>query len=280
MIKQQEKKLHDVIIALFLLMLKYSNKINPLLALFNTDRNLIKSKISDIYAKYTINDEFKMTSTEIRSEVKKLEPILQQIGKDLALKENNVLTPLLYIVYHDTYYRTYYELSKGLKLDVVKLTNSIISKSINLKVEGKTIFDRNKNNKAKFINRTSNDIKIQLTKGASIDTINKSIDKNFNTGAFYSQRLVEDQVTRAFHQAQNLTYTNADIRQVIFTAVVDERTTDLCLSLDGTVFDINDAPEPPLHLYCRSTLLPISSNWDETTGNSGTYDTFMQENDI
>lgn len=275
-----QKDLHDKIIVLFLLMLKYSNKISPVLSLFKTDRNLIKSNICDIYSKYTTNDELKMTTTEIRVEIKKLEPVFKQIGKELALKENNVLTPLLYIVFHDTYYRTNYELSKGLKLDVKKLTNNIISQSVNLKVLGKTTFDRNKDNKAKFINKTNNDIEDQLTKGVSIDTMNKSIDKNFNTGAFYSQRLAEDQVTRAFHEAQKLAYINAGIDKVIFTAVVDERTTDLCLGLDQEVFDIEDAPEPPLHLYCRSTLLPIVTDWNETTGNKDTYSKFMQENDI
>lgn len=43
-----------------------------------------------------------------------------------------------------------------------------------------------------------------------------------------------------------------------FTAALDDRTTEICLSLDGEIFKLDDSriPEPPLHWNCRSALVP------------------------
>jgi len=42
-----------------------------------------------------------------------------------------------------------------------------------------------------------------------------------------------------------------------FVAVIDGRTTDICLSRDEQVYSKADAPVPPLHFQCRSNLEPI-----------------------
>jgi len=44
-----------------------------------------------------------------------------------------------------------------------------------------------------------------------------------------------------------------------FVATLDNRTTMVCASLDGTVWDPNDPnmPQPPLHYGCRSLLAPV-----------------------
>ena len=44
--------------------------------------------------------------------------------------------------------------------------------------------------------------------------------------------------------------------KVVFTAVLDSRTTLLCASLDGNIYALGKAPLPPLHPHCRSKLIP------------------------
>lgn len=52
------------------------------------------------------------------------------------------------------------------------------------------------------------------------------------------------------------------IEEVVFTAVIDDRTSDMCLEADGTVIPVDDIRPwenaPPLHYCCRSTLTPIT----------------------
>lgn len=42
-----------------------------------------------------------------------------------------------------------------------------------------------------------------------------------------------------------------------YHATLDSRTTLICASLDGKVYDIGQAPQPPLHYRCRSIVLPV-----------------------
>ena len=53
--------------------------------------------------------------------------------------------------------------------------------------------------------------------------------------------------TQALFVAQN-----EWIKKERYTATLDSRTTLICASLDGQVFDANEGPRPPLHFNCRS----------------------------
>lgn len=48
---------------------------------------------------------------------------------------------------------------------------------------------------------------------------------------------------------------NEIIEYVRYTATLDNRTSPICRSLDGKVYEKGDSPNPPLHWNCRSTLL-------------------------
>jgi len=52
------------------------------------------------------------------------------------------------------------------------------------------------------------------------------------------------------------------IAGVMFSAIIDERTTEVCEALDGQVFEQGDPDlarfTPPLHFDCRSTLVPVT----------------------
>lgn len=48
-----------------------------------------------------------------------------------------------------------------------------------------------------------------------------------------------------------------------YVAVLDERTTQLCRSLDGQIFVVGKGPMPPQHYNCRSTTMPVWGNDEE-----------------
>ena len=48
------------------------------------------------------------------------------------------------------------------------------------------------------------------------------------------------------------------ITHVLFVAVMDSRTSEQCRALNGRVFPIDQAPEPPLHRNCRSQLAAMA----------------------
>lgn len=48
-----------------------------------------------------------------------------------------------------------------------------------------------------------------------------------------------------------------------YIAVLDERTTDICRSLNEQVFEFGKGPVPPQHINCRSTIIPVESPTDK-----------------
>lgn len=56
-------------------------------------------------------------------------------------------------------------------------------------------------------------------------------------------------------------FSNQVIEAYQFSAILDDRTTDVCRELDGKIFDRGDflnTITPPLHLNCRSLLVPVT----------------------
>ena len=62
---------------------------------------------------------------------------------------------------------------------------------------------------------------------------------------------------------QNGTYTalyeanKRVIKREQYVATLDSRTTPICQSLDGNVYDLGDGPVPPVHFNCRSVRVPV-----------------------
>jgi hypothetical protein len=51
---------------------------------------------------------------------------------------------------------------------------------------------------------------------------------------------------------------NKDIvKGVQIVATLDNRTTEICMSEDGKVYDVGDGPRPPFHFNCRTTTTPV-----------------------
>jgi SPP1 gp7 family putative phage head morphogenesis protein len=50
---------------------------------------------------------------------------------------------------------------------------------------------------------------------------------------------------------------------LLFVAILDSRTSEICLRHAGEVYPVETAPTPPLHPNCRSTLIPYISGMPE-----------------
>jgi len=46
------------------------------------------------------------------------------------------------------------------------------------------------------------------------------------------------------------------VKKEIYTATLDSRTTPICQSLDGNLYNVGEGPIPPIHLNCRSIRVP------------------------
>lgn len=90
---------------------------------------------------------------------------------------------------------------------------------------------------------------------------------NYEDGLLTSSKTDIDRTVRTVrshvvNQAYLNTFNKIGFEYVRFVSVLDGRTTKLCASLDGSVWEVNDPAKrvPPLHPNCRSILVPVEKD--------------------
>lgn len=90
---------------------------------------------------------------------------------------------------------------------------------------------------------------------------------NYEDGVLTSSKVDIDRTVRTVrshvaNQAYLDTFNKIGFEYVRFVSVLDGRTTKLCASLDGSVWEVNDPAKrvPPLHPNCRSILVPVEKD--------------------
>lgn len=119
--------------------------------------------------------------------------------------------------------------------------------------------------------RIMNEIRIGLTQG---ETVNAIAARIVGTAELAGRDGVT-QITRA--QAQTIVRTSVThiaaaagrefaeankrlFKKEVWTAVLDDRTSQTCLDLNGRLFDVGKGIHPPAHYNCRSRRVPFISN--------------------
>jgi len=76
---------------------------------------------------------------------------------------------------------------------------------------------------------------------------------------------VQTAVNHTANAARNAYYeANRDILKGIqWVSTLDSRTTLICASRDGKVYEVGKGPRPPAHVNCRSTTTPVLKSWRE-----------------
>jgi len=146
--------------------------------------------------------------------------------------------------------------------DVATLTSLATTKPF----EGKVLKDWAKDIKRADLARIEQAIKIGVTQGESSAAIARrvvgTVGQRGRNGVTEITRRQAAAITRTAvnavsNQAKREFYVdNGDIiREEVYVATLDSRTTPICRSLDGEKFPVGEGPIPPLHIQCRSTRI-------------------------
>jgi SPP1 gp7 family putative phage head morphogenesis protein len=168
----------------------------------------------------------------------------------------------------------------GTSLDVdvrtTELTREQLRAIVNYPVEGLVLGDWWKAQGAKAALDVQRNVQLGLLNGESIAEIVRNrlgirASVMEDRGAFQVARRGAEMIVRTATtsvQAQaHLEVFSAQPKELTdqyeYHATLDDRTTIICASLDGSVWEYDDpkAPKPPQHLNCRSTILPVI-NWE------------------
>lgn len=103
-----------------------------------------------------------------------------------------------------------------------------------------------------------------------IDEVDFDVSKMFTSKENELKRNIITDQTFFETLGNKESFTNLDVEECIYTAVLDERTCSTCGELDGTIIPVDSIASwenaPPIHPWCRCTLTPIVDKTDFLSG--------------
>ncbi|MGE5627818.1 MAG: minor capsid protein [Solirubrobacterales bacterium] len=220
----------------------------------------ILNQIAKILLSYTIKDSELSISDNDRKKLQQdfNEKITAVMNCQLT-SENEVIASILKKVVEQKYYTSAYAMSLGINYKLKKVSNGDIDKIVNSKLQGEAWGERLWENKKAMASELQQQAADFLKGKVNVNQIEDAIKNKFNQNAYNSHRLVQTEVARCQTAANDLFAEKHSVKQQMFCATLDSRTSETCRGYDGKVFDIDDSnkPTPPLHPFCRSCLINI-----------------------
>lgn len=197
-----------------------------------------------------------------KSRITRLEKLQAQIyarAKELYPEEQQAHTECYKGVINDTYYKSIYDTQMGTGYDFAfsNLDDNLVKSVLSERWSGKNYSARIWGNTDLLAQSVSEIVGGALLSGQSIAKTSRQIRERFNVGKYYADRLVRTETNHFHNEADAMAYEEMDVDKYVFMAVLDTRTSPICQSYDGKVFELKDKREgvnfPPLHPNCRST---------------------------
>lgn len=203
-------------------------------------RDELLQEIALIMLTYTIIDGvMSINKSDKDKACKKLLSLIVVNYKNISKKEVNVLNNILESTVGKTF--KFYNYNADLK-DVRKIIES--------NFKGKHFSERVWSNEQEVAKHLHKQVDKFLNGKINVNQIKKDIEKTFNTSAYNAKRLVETEVNRCEDEAFRRFCKETGVKKVIRNEVLDRRTCEECASMDGKVYNLDDAPEV-VHPCCR-----------------------------
>lgn len=238
------------------------DEINKILKLHRNNRDIILNEIGKVILSYNVKDDsLNLTESERIKLNKDLHEKINNLLKNETKEEISKVTKILKEVTLDKYYANSYVMSLGLDFTLKKVSDKQLNRIINNTIEGKIFSDRIWDNKNKVAKKLKLEVKKFLNGETNLNNIEKIIKDKYNSNAFNTKRLVRTETARVMEQANEVFAKENNIKYQLFSATLDNSTSEICSDLDGEIFEYYDSnkPIPPLHPNCRSTLISLPS---------------------
>lgn len=164
---------------------------------------------------------------------------------------------------------------------------NVVRKFINEKwIDGKSLSKRIYDNRSKVAKYIVTQFRNGVIRGDTYrDLSNSLIGKFSEVSSKQAMRLIRTEGTRVMNEATISTF-EKEFEEYRYSAIFDDRTSQICKSLDGRVFKMKDRQAgvnfPPMHANCRSSYdIEIPKNWMELAQEKAReYDKGVENHDI
>ena len=215
-----------------------------------------------------------LENASARFHVSRLEALKLQTQQSIEALYGNqldIVDSAMRKAYSQRYYRTAFELQKGFGVGfaVDRLDENTLSNIINKPwaVDGYNFSKRIWTNKEKLIGELHSSLTKNIITGADPAKAIKEIRSKMGVSSNAAGRLIMTESAYFGSVAQKDMLNNLDVEKYEIVATLDSKTSEICRSLDGKVFDMKDyqagITAPPFHPYCRTTTAPYFDDWEE-----------------
>lgn len=224
-----------------------------------------------------------LENASARFHISRLEALKLQTQQSIEVLFGNQLDSIdstMRNVYKSGYYRTAYEIQKGVGVgwDFAALDDKTISKVITKPwaVDGKNFSERIWGNRQKLVNELNTTLTQNIILGKDPQKAIDAIAKKMNTSKINAGRLVMTEEAFFSSAAQKDCFAELDVEMYEIVATLDSHTSDVCRGMDGKHFKMSEwqigATAPPFHVNCRSTTVPYFDDEFDAVGERAARD--------
>lgn len=219
-------------------------------------RNLDKA-LSELYLKMLEDGE--VSSLTLYKEDRYMN-LYNSIAKEVDILnsiQKDIMQAGLSGAYRDTFEAT----ADALEYDASLLAEEQIERAVAMNWLGRNFSDSIETEKKKLFSQLNKSIIAIIILGKSKDDAAKILKDRLGASFSNADRLVRTETMFIINQSQKDAYVAAGYTQYKIMATLDSRTSEICRREDGNVYSFADVVAgvnyPPLHCYCRSTVIPI-----------------------
>lgn len=198
-----------------------------------------------------------------RLEAMKLE-VRHQIEMAMANGQQDMFD-VLGDVYKDSFYRSAFELQKGVGIgfDVAKLDDTTVSRVLSKPwaADGTNFSEKLWTNKKKLINTLDQELSRMVLLGDTPDRAVKAIKEAMDSSLFQAKRLVFTEQAYFATEAQKKAFNSLDVERFEVVSSADRKVCPVCAAKDKQNFPMIEfhigITAPPFHPLCRCVTAPF-----------------------
>ncbi|PLS04028.1 minor capsid protein [Neobacillus cucumis] len=226
----------------------------------------IQILIAKIFMQYAVDGKLTLADLNKYNRLVSIEQQIKEEIKNLGGIETKHFNTILTEVYKQTYYQTAFTLDTITQavIDFALLKPEFVKEVVAFNWSGVPFSERIWGKNDALVKALRTELTQGIIQGDSVDKMARRIRKQFNTSVYNSQRLMRTESARVISSAQEKIYQESGVvQELIYTATLDNKTSEICRSHDGKRWKIDDDTRPkiPAHPNCRSCWIPAVKNY-------------------